>query len=133
MANGLSLACHYYGCLSFSLSLARDGTGFIYRSAARYPPLNPYGALRDGFFNFNFENYGLIIEYADDYIGPAINSVRIAFCHIDLFALCLSDGLLIARTDERTRLILLSLSFFLLDVQPLACMRLSACSIQMGL
>ena len=76
------------------------------------PPFKPlWGFDEDGFFtNFNFENYGLIIEYADDYIGPAINSVRIAF-FATLICLLFAYPMAywIARTDERTRLILLIL------------------------
>ena len=76
------------------------------------PPFKPlWGFDEDGFFtNFNFENYGLIIEYADDYIGPAINSVRIAsFATLICLLFAYPMAYWIARTDERTRLILLIL------------------------
>ena len=45
------------------------------------PPFKPlWGFGEEGFFtNFNLENYGLLIEYADDYIGPAINSFGLPF------------------------------------------------------
>ena len=76
------------------------------------PPYKPlWGIGEDGFFtHFNFENYGLIINYADDYIGPAVNSLRIAF-FATLFCLLFAYPMAywIARTDERTRLILLIL------------------------
>ena len=76
------------------------------------PPYKPlWGLDEDGFFtNFNFENYGLILDYADDYIGPAVNSLRIAF-FATLFCLLFAYPMAywIARTDERTRLILLIL------------------------
>ena len=76
------------------------------------PPYKPlWGMDEDGFFtHFNLENYGLIIEYADDYIGPALNSLRIAF-FATLLCLLFAYPMAywIARTDERTRLILLIL------------------------
>lgn len=76
------------------------------------PPYKPlWGIDNDGFFtHFNLENYGLIIEYADDYIGPALNSLRIAF-FATLICLLFAYPMAywIARTDERTRLILLIL------------------------
>ena len=76
------------------------------------PPFKPlWGFDEDGFFShFNFENYGLLIEYSEDYLGPAINSVRIAFFSTLvclLFAYPMAYW--IARSDERTRLILLIL------------------------
>ena len=76
------------------------------------PPFKPlWGFDEDGFFShFNFENYGLLLEYSDDYLGPAINSVRIAFFSTLvclLFAYPMAYW--IARSDERTRLILLIL------------------------
>ncbi|MCH1475825.1 MAG: ABC transporter permease subunit [Alphaproteobacteria bacterium] len=45
------------------------------------PPFAPlWGFGEDGFFtNFNLENYGLLVEYSQDYLRPATNSVRLAF------------------------------------------------------
>ena len=45
------------------------------------PPCAPlWGFGEDGFFtNFNLENYGLLVEYSQDYLRPAGNSVRLAF------------------------------------------------------
>ena len=45
------------------------------------PPFAPlWGFGEDGFFtNFNLENYGLLVEYSQDYLRPAANSVRLAF------------------------------------------------------
>ena len=45
------------------------------------PPFAPLlGFGEDGFFtNFNLENYGLLVEYSQDYLRPAGNSVRLAF------------------------------------------------------
>ena len=45
------------------------------------PPFAPlWGFGEDGFFtNFNLENYGLLVEYSQDYLRPASNSVRLAF------------------------------------------------------
>ena len=45
------------------------------------PPFAPlWGLGEDGFFtNFNLENYGLLVEYSQDYLRPAGNSVRLAF------------------------------------------------------
>ena len=76
------------------------------------PPFKPlWGFGEEGFFtNFNLGNYGLLIDYADDYVGPAVNSVRIAFFSTIiclLFAYPMAYW--IARTDERTRLVLLIL------------------------
>ena len=76
------------------------------------PPYKPlWGFREDGFFShFNLENYALLIEYSDDYVGPAVNSLRIAFFSTLvclLFAYPMAYW--IARADERTRLILLIL------------------------
>jgi len=76
------------------------------------PPFKPlWGFGEEGFFtNFNLGNYGLLIDYADDYVGPAVNSVQIAFYSTIiclLFAYPMAYW--IARTDERTRLVLLIL------------------------
>lgn len=45
------------------------------------PPFTPlWGFGEDGFFtNFNLENYGLLVEYSQDYLRPAGNSLRLAF------------------------------------------------------
>ena len=45
------------------------------------PPFAPlWGFSEDGVFtNFNLENYGLLVEYSQDYLRPAGNSVRLAF------------------------------------------------------
>jgi len=45
------------------------------------PPFAPlWGFGEDGFFtNFNLENYALLVEYSQDYLRPAGNSVRLAF------------------------------------------------------
>lgn len=45
------------------------------------PPFAPlWGFGDDGFLtNFNLENYLLLVEYSEDYIGPAVNSIRLAF------------------------------------------------------
>ena len=45
------------------------------------PPFLPlWGFDEDGFFtHFNFENYGLLAQYSQDYLKPAGNSVRLAF------------------------------------------------------
>ena len=45
------------------------------------PPFAPlWGYGDEGFYtNFNLENYGLLVDYWQDYIGPAANSLRLAF------------------------------------------------------
>ena len=45
------------------------------------PPYAPLWGFDDGTFftNFNLENYALLFEYWQDYLGPAGNSVRLAF------------------------------------------------------
>jgi len=45
------------------------------------PPFAPlWGFGEDGVFtNFNLENYGLLVEYSQDYLRPAGNSLRLAF------------------------------------------------------
>lgn len=45
------------------------------------PPYAPLWGFEDGAFftNFNLENYALLFEYWQDYLGPAGNSVRLAF------------------------------------------------------
>ena len=48
------------------------------RGIPPFAPLWEFG--EDGFFtNFNLENYGLLVEYSQDYLRPAGNSVRLAF------------------------------------------------------
>jgi putrescine transport system permease protein len=48
------------------------------RSIPPYAPL--WGFDEGGFFtNFTFDNYGLLATYWQDYIGPAFNSIRLAF------------------------------------------------------
>ena len=45
------------------------------------PPYAPLWGFEDGAFftNFNLETYALLFEYWQDYLGPAGNSVRLAF------------------------------------------------------
>ena len=45
------------------------------------PPFAPlWGFGDEGFYtNFNLENYRLLVDYWQDYIGPAANSLRLAF------------------------------------------------------
>ncbi len=76
------------------------------------PPFAPlWGFGEDGFFtNFNLENYGLLLDYWQDYIGPAGNSLRLAFFSTViclLFAYPMAWW--IARSDPRRRAILLVL------------------------
>ena len=48
------------------------------RSIPPYAPL--WGFDEGGFFtNFTLDNYGLLATYWQDYIGPAFNSIRLAF------------------------------------------------------
>lgn len=76
------------------------------------PPFKPlWGIDEEGVFNnFTWGNYGLLIEYSDDYVGPAINSVRIAFFStlICLF-FAYPMAYWIARANERVRVVLLIL------------------------
>ena len=76
------------------------------------PPYKPLWGFGDkGFFtNFNLENYALIIEFYEDYLGPAINSIRIAFFST-LFCLLFAYPMAywIARSSEKVRTILLIL------------------------
>ena len=61
------------------------------------PPFKPlWGFGEDGFFtNFTLGNYQLIYDFYEDYLGPALNSLRIAFFStLFCFVLCLSNGLL---------------------------------------
>ena len=76
------------------------------------PPYKPlWGFDDEGFFtHFNFENYALIIEFYEDYLGPAINSIRIAFFST-LFCLLFAYPMAywIARSSAKVRTILLIL------------------------
>ena len=76
------------------------------------PPYKPlWGFDDEGFFtHFNLENYALIIEFYEDYLGPAINSIRIAFFST-LFCLLFAYPMAywIARSSEKVRTILLIL------------------------
>ena len=76
------------------------------------PPYKPlWGFGDEGFFtHFNLENYALIIEFYEDYLGPAINSIRIAFFST-LFCLLFAYPMAywIARSSEKVRTILLIL------------------------
>lgn len=76
------------------------------------PPFAPlWGFDEDGFFtNFNLENYGLLVEYSQDYLRPAGNSVRLAFFST-LICLLFAYPMAwwIARSDPRQRAILLVL------------------------
>ena len=71
------MACHWLAItiwlFVFFLVPLLEMAQVLFTEARRgIPPFKPlWGFDEDGFFtNFNFENYGLIIEYADDYIGP---------------------------------------------------------------
>jgi len=74
------------------------------------PPYDPLWSINeDGFsHNFNWENYLLLYEYSQDYLGPAINSLRLAFFST-LICLFFAYPIAwwIARSDEKMRLILL--------------------------
>ena len=76
------------------------------------PPFAPlWGFGEDGFFtNFNLENYGLLVEYSQDYLRPAGNSVRLAFFST-LICLLFAYPMAwwIARSNPRRRAILLVL------------------------
>ena len=76
------------------------------------PPYKPlWGFGDEGFFtHFNLENYALIVEFYEDYLGPAINSIRIAFFST-LFCLLFAYPMAywIARSSEKVRTILLIL------------------------
>ena len=76
------------------------------------PPFAPlWGFGEDGFFtNFNLENYGLLLDYWQDYIGPAGNSLRLAFFST-LICLLFAYPMAwwIARSNPRQRAILLVL------------------------
>ena len=76
------------------------------------PPFAPlWGFGDDGFFtNFTLENYSLLLDYWQDYIGPAGNSLRLAFVST-LICLLFAYPMAwwIARSDPRQRAILLVL------------------------
>ena len=76
------------------------------------PPFAPlWGFADDGFFtNFTLDNYGLLLDYWQDYIGPAGNSLRLAFVST-LICLVFAYPMAwwIARSHPRQRAILLVL------------------------
>ena len=76
------------------------------------PPFAPLWGLGDeGFYtNFNLENYGLLVDYWQDYIGPAANSLRLAFFST-LICLVFAYPMAwwIARSNPRRRAVLLVL------------------------
>ncbi|ADE40276.1 ABC transporter permease [Candidatus Puniceispirillum marinum] len=76
------------------------------------PPYAPLWGFEDGVFftNFNLENYALLFEYWQDYLGPAGNSVRLAF-FATLVCLLFAYPMAwwIARSAARMRTILLVL------------------------
>jgi putrescine transport system permease protein len=76
------------------------------------PPFAPlWGFDGGGFFsNFNFNNYGLLWDYWQDYFGPAINSVRLAFFST-VVCLCFAYPMAwwIARSNAQWRAVLLVL------------------------
>ena len=76
------------------------------------PPYAPLWGFEDGAFftNFNLENYALLFEYWQDYLGPAGNSVRLAF-FATLVCLLFAYPMAwwIARSAARMRAILLVL------------------------
>jgi putrescine transport system permease protein len=76
------------------------------------PPYAPLWGFEDGAFftNFNLENYALLFEYWQDYLGPAGNSVRLAF-FATLVCLLFAYPMAwwIARSGSRMRTILLVL------------------------
>ena len=76
------------------------------------PPYDPLWSFGDDGFthNFNWENYLLLYEYWQDYLGPTLNSLRLAFFST-LICLLFAYPIAwwIARSDEKMRLILLIL------------------------
>ena len=76
------------------------------------PPFKPlWGFGEDGFFtNFTLGNYQLIYDFYEDYLGPALNSLRIAFFST-LFCLFFAYPMAywIARSPDDMRHILLIL------------------------
>ena len=76
------------------------------------PPFAPlWGFGEDGFFtNFNLENYGLLVEYSQDYLRPAGNSVRLAlFSTLICLLFAYPMAWWIARSSPSHRAILLVL------------------------
>ncbi len=76
------------------------------------PPFAPLWGFDEGGFytNFNLDNYRLLGEYWEEYIGPAMNSIRLAFFSTLvclLFAYPMAWW--IARSDPKRRTILLVL------------------------
>ena len=65
----------------FALPLVEVAQTSLTEPRRGIPPFAPlWGFDEDGFFtNFNLENYGLLVEYSQDYLRPAGNSVRLAF------------------------------------------------------
>ena len=98
----LFFAMPLFEMLQISFTTARRGI----------PPYEPlWGFAESGFFtNFTTENYVLLVEYWQDYLGPAVNSLRLAFM-ATLFCLAFAYPLAwwIARSPERMRMILLVL------------------------
>ena len=76
------------------------------------PPFAPlWGYGDEGFYtNFNLENYVLLVDYWQDYIGPAANSLRLAFFST-LICLVFAYPMAwwIARSNPRQRAVLLVL------------------------
>ena len=76
------------------------------------PPFAPlWGYGDEGFYtNFNLDNYGLLVDYWQDYIGPAANSLRLAFFST-LICLVFAYPMAwwIARSNPRQRAVLLVL------------------------
>ena len=76
------------------------------------PPFAPlWGYGDEGFYtNFNLENYGLLVDYWQDYIGTAANSLRLAFFST-LICLVFAYPMAwwIARSNPRQRAVLLVL------------------------
>ena len=67
--------------LFFALPLVEVAQTSFTEPRRGIPPFAPLWRFgEDGFFtNFNLENYGLLVEYSQDYLRPAGNSVRLAF------------------------------------------------------
>ena len=76
------------------------------------PPFAPlWGFGDEGFYtNFNLENYRLLVDYWQDYIGPVANSLRLAFFST-LICLVFAYPMAwwIARSNPRQRAVLLVL------------------------
>ena len=77
------------------------------RSIPPYAPL--WGFDESGFFtNFTLDNYGLIATYWQDYIGPAGNSIKLAFFStIVCLILAYPMAWWIARSNAKWRAVLL--------------------------